>query len=90
MTDTPDTPDSNNEKSKEGSGDQSKPKLIMLPPKTPIVGEEELEKARKAVPLAKEWYKLAAVMHKAKYDELIKQGFNPSQALELCKDLFVK
>lgn len=28
-----------------------------------------------------------AKMTKVKYDELIKQGFNPDQALELCKNL---
>ena len=28
-----------------------------------------------------------AWMTKIKYDELIKQGFNPDQALELCKNL---
>ena len=28
-----------------------------------------------------------AWMTRVKYDELIKQGFNPDQALELCKNL---
>ena len=29
-----------------------------------------------------------AKMSKIKYDELIKQGFTPDQAIELCKNLF--
>ena len=34
-----------------------------------------------------ESFRQMAWMTKIKYDELIKQGFNPDQALELCKNL---
>jgi hypothetical protein len=34
-----------------------------------------------------EYLKLKAVLHKAKYDALIENGFTPEQALELCKDI---
>ena len=35
-----------------------------------------------------ECFRRMAWMTKIKYDELIKQGFNPGQAIELCKNLF--
>ena len=35
-----------------------------------------------------ESFKRMAWMTRIKYDMLIKQGFNPDQALELCKNLF--
>jgi hypothetical protein len=41
-----------------------------------------------SLPLMIEYVKQNAVLHKVKYDECIKQGFNPTQALELCKVLF--
>ena len=34
-----------------------------------------------------ESFRQMAWMTKIKYDELIKQGFNPNQAIELCKNL---
>ena len=34
-----------------------------------------------------ESFRQMAWMTKIKYDELVKQGFNPDQAIELCKNL---
>ena len=35
-----------------------------------------------------ESFRRMAWMTRIKYDELIKQGFSPDQAIELCKNLF--
>jgi hypothetical protein len=49
---------------------------------------EAIRNMKKNLPQMQEYYEIVARMTRLKYDELIKEGFSESEAVELCKQLF--
>ena len=50
-----------------------------------VQSKELLEELKRMLPEMIEYVQVMATLHKAKYDALIKAGFNDPQAIELCK-----
>lgn len=54
----------------------------------PSVSKEAVRKMQEELPVMLEYFAVYAQMVRAKFDELVKQGFTEPQALELCRTLF--
>ena len=54
----------------------------------PSVSKEAVRKMEEELPVILEYFAVYAQMVRAKFDELVKQGFTEPQALELCRILF--
>jgi hypothetical protein len=65
-----------------GTGD---PNVRALPQVETDKLRAAVEKMRRTLPLLIEYYQIDAKIRKARYEALIAEGFNPAQALELCK-----
>ena len=50
---------------------------------------KDLEKFEEDLPNIFKYIELLVKLHRKKYDEAIKEGFSPAQALELCKKIFL-
>ncbi len=54
---------------------------------TPSLSKEALRKMREELPMILELYAITSIMTRAKFNELVREGFTEAQALELCKSL---
>ncbi len=54
----------------------------------PNITKDALRNLRDGFEDAKQYVELIAGLQRAKYEALVKQGFNPDQALELSKQVF--
>ncbi len=61
----------------------------IFPGKLETAFQAAVRQIEKDMPEQLRFIKLQAKFHKAKYDALIKEGFEPEQALELCKKVTI-
>ena len=47
----------------------------------------QVEQLKRQLPVLMEYHQLSAKLCRTRYDALVAEGFNPQQALELCRDI---